>query len=104
VGDTVDDDDGDNARAGAEHGADSGTAARAVDPQTNGSTVSPDGVSSLQMLTDAPPAESVTERGVVPVPMLTSLVIGLSVAFTVVFGIVPGPILDFAHQATLLFT
>ena len=43
-------------------------------------------------------------RGAVPVPSLTSVVIGLSVAFTVVFGIIPGPILDFAHQATLLFT
>jgi NADH-quinone oxidoreductase subunit N len=63
-----------------------------------------DGVSSLQILTDAPPAESVSERGIVPVPTLTWLVIGLSVGFTVVFGIIPGPILDFAHQATLLFT
>ena len=40
----------------------------------------------------------------VPVPALTSVAIGLCVAFTVVFGIIPGPILDFAHQATLLFT
>jgi NADH-quinone oxidoreductase subunit N len=63
-----------------------------------------DGVSSLQVLTDAPPDESVTERGLVPVPPLTSVAIGLTVAFTVVFGIIPGPILDFAHQATLLFT
>jgi hypothetical protein len=61
-------------------------------------------VASLSVLTDAPPAESVTDRGVVPVPILTSVAIGLSVAFTVVFGIIPGPILDFAHQATLLFT
>jgi hypothetical protein len=35
---------------------------------------------------------------------VTSLVIGVTVAFSVVFGIIPGPILDFAHQATLLFT
>ncbi len=55
------------------------------------------------MLTDAPPVESVERRGTVPVPGLTTLAIGLSVAFTVVFGIVPGPVLDFAHQATLLF-
>jgi len=46
----------------------------------------------------------VTERGAVPVPFLTSLVITVTVAFSVVFGIIPGPILDFAHQATLLFT
>ncbi len=63
-----------------------------------------DPVSGLTVLTDDPPAESVTERGRVPVPQLTVLAIGLSVAFTVVFGIIPGPILDFAHQATLLFT
>jgi hypothetical protein len=40
----------------------------------------------------------------VTVPRLTWLAIGLAVAFTVVFGIIPGPIADFAHQATLLFT
>jgi hypothetical protein len=56
------------------------------------------------VLTDAAPDESVTRRGAVPVPTLTSVAIGLTVAFTVVFGIIPGPILDFAHQATLLFT
>jgi NADH-quinone oxidoreductase subunit N len=65
---------------------------------------SSDGMSSLQVLTDAPPTDSVTDRGVVAVPPLTVLAIGITVAFTVVFGIIPGPILDFAHQATLLFT
>jgi hypothetical protein len=40
---------------------------------------------------------------VVVVPRLTVAAIGLCVAFTVVFGIIPGPIVDFAHQATLLF-
>jgi hypothetical protein len=39
---------------------------------------------------------------VVPVPRLTALAIGLCVAVTVVFGIIPGPVVDFAHQATLL--
>ncbi len=63
-----------------------------------------DAVSSLLVLTDAPPAESVQQRGIVPVPALTVLAVGISVAFTVVFGIIPGPILDFAHQATLLFS
>jgi NADH-quinone oxidoreductase subunit N len=61
-------------------------------------------VSSLQVLTDAPPAESVAVRGVVPVPFLTAVAITVSVAFTVVFGIIPGPILDFADHATLLFS
>ncbi len=60
--------------------------------------------SSLQILTDDPPEPSVAARGLVSVPWMTSLVIGLTVGFTVVFGIVPAPILDFAHQATLLFT
>jgi NADH-quinone oxidoreductase subunit N len=61
-------------------------------------------VSSLQVLTDAPPVESVSQRGLVPVPGLTTVAIGISVAFTIVFGIIPEPILDFAHQATLLFS
>ena len=64
---------------------------------------SPDGVASLAVLTDAPPADDVTERGVVPVPLLTTVALGLCVGFTVVFGIIPEPILNFAHQATLLF-
>jgi NADH-quinone oxidoreductase subunit N len=63
-----------------------------------------DGVASLQVLSDAPPSEWVTTRGAVPVPPLTWLAIGVTVSFSVVFGIIPGPILDFAHQATLLFT
>jgi len=61
-----------------------------------------DSVASLQTLTDAPPTAEVTERGVVPVPTATSVAIGLCVGFTVVFGIIPGPILDFAREATLL--
>jgi NADH-quinone oxidoreductase subunit N len=61
-----------------------------------------DTVASLQTLTDAPPTADVEARGVVPVPPLTAVAISLCVAFTVVFGIIPGPILDFAHQATLL--
>ena len=61
-------------------------------------------VTSLSVLTDAPPSDAVSRRGAVPVPLLTWVAIGLCVGFTVVFGIVPGPILDFAHQATLLFT
>ncbi|MGH9079159.1 MAG: NADH-quinone oxidoreductase subunit N [Acidimicrobiales bacterium] len=71
---------------------------------TDGSGAVDEAVSSLLVLTDAPPTESVTERGMVAVPGLTTLAIGITVAFTVVFGIIPGPILDFAHQATLLFS
>ncbi len=39
----------------------------------------------------------------VPVPAATAVAIGLCVAVTVVFGIIPGPLVDFAHSATLLF-
>ena len=69
-----------------------------------GRSESSDAVTSLAVLTDAPPTDEVTERGAVPVPVLTWVAIGLCVGFTVVFGIVPEPILNFAHQATLLFT
>ena len=54
------------------------------------------------MLTDAAPEADVEARGPVPVPVLTTVAIGICVAFTVVFGIIPGPIVNFAHQATLL--
>ena len=56
----------------------------------------------LSVLTEAPPTDAVDDR-VVRVPALTWLAIGTCVTFTVVFGIIPGPIVDFAHQATLLF-
>jgi hypothetical protein len=68
-----------------------------------GARPSSEGDFTLQALTDGPPDLFVTERGVVPVPPLTALCIGICVAFSVVFGIIPGPIVDFAHQATLLF-
>lgn len=61
-----------------------------------------DGIASLEVLTDAPPEADVIERGIQPVPPLTATAIGLCVAVTVVFGIIPGPLLDFAQQATLL--
>jgi hypothetical protein len=60
-------------------------------------------VASLSVLTEGPPTSAVADR-MVRVPGLTTVAIGLSVGFTIVFGIIPGPIVDFAHQATLLFT
>jgi len=68
-----------------------------------GASAESDDVATLRTLTDAPPDPSVDGR-VVSIPWMTSVVIGVSVAFSVVFGIFPEPILDFAHQATLLFT
>jgi hypothetical protein len=40
---------------------------------------------------------------VVPVPEPAALAIGLCVGVTVVFGVFPGPLIDLAHAATLLF-
>jgi NADH-quinone oxidoreductase subunit N len=56
------------------------------------------------LLADDPPATTGEETPtVVPIPALTSVAIGFCLAFTVVFGIVPGPLLDFCNHATLLF-
>ena len=41
--------------------------------------------------------------GMVPVPALTAVAIALCVGVTVVFGIIPAPLVDLAHKATLLF-
>jgi hypothetical protein len=57
---------------------------------------------SLALMTEAPANADVANR-VVRVPALTWAAITLCAAFTVVFGIIPEPIIDFAHQATLLF-
>jgi NADH-quinone oxidoreductase subunit N len=57
----------------------------------------------LSVLTEEAPSAEVADR-VIQVPLLTSVAIGICVAFTVVFGIIPGPIVDFAHQATLLLS
>ena len=76
---------------------------------TDGSTGAPnrdssggDQPASILVLTDDAPEADVAARGPVPIPALTGVAISLCVAFTVVFGVVPGPIINFAHQATLL--
>ncbi len=56
---------------------------------------------SLAVLTDEAPEGDVATRRVA-VPPLTAAAIALCVGFTIVFGIVPAPIVDFAYQATLL--
>jgi NADH-quinone oxidoreductase subunit N len=81
-----------------------GVTTRDDNPAGGDVTAGEDALTSLRVLTDGPPSESVTDRGPVSVPPLTALVIGVSVAFTIVFGIIPAPVLDFAHHATLLFT
>jgi formate hydrogenlyase subunit 3/multisubunit Na+/H+ antiporter MnhD subunit len=49
------------------------------------------------------PDQSELDQSIVPVPIAAAVAIGLCVAFTVVFGIFPAPIVDLAHKATLLF-
>jgi len=112
VADPVDEmDSGDEtARTGAgsppgSPGSGSGAVAVDAEPDAVAGESGPTGaVTSLSVLTDAPPTDEVIERGAVTVPLLTWVALGLCVAFTVVFGIIPEPILNFAHQATLLFT
>jgi NADH-quinone oxidoreductase subunit N len=43
------------------------------------------------------------ERDRVPVPLGAAIAIAICLGVTVVFGIFPAPLVDFAHQATLLF-
>ena len=72
---------------------------------------SPDGVSGavttldaeLLLAGDAPAPTGEEVPTVVRIPVLTWVAIGVCLAVTVVFGIVPGPLLDLANHATLLF-
>jgi NADH-quinone oxidoreductase subunit N len=48
-------------------------------------------------------AEASEAEGSLPVSPTTVVAIGVCVAVTVLFGIWPAPVVDFAHQATLLF-
>jgi NADH-quinone oxidoreductase subunit N len=56
------------------------------------------------VLADEPAAATAEATpSVVPVPALSAIAIGICLAATVAFGLVPGPLLDFAKHATLLF-
>jgi NADH-quinone oxidoreductase subunit N len=82
-----------------------------TDAGTQIAWASPDGVSGtvttlneeLLLAGDAPAPTGEETPTVVKVPVLTSVAIGVCVGFTVLFGIVPAPLLDFANHATLLF-
>jgi NADH-quinone oxidoreductase subunit N len=75
------------------------------------SWASPDGVSNtvsainadLLLADEAPDEDGEETMSVVPVPALTAVAIGLCVAVTVVFGLIPQPLLDFGNHASLLF-
>jgi NADH-quinone oxidoreductase subunit N len=104
VADPVDGDAGAPASTGDPRPATGTDAVTGTGLDADADSVTVDGLASLSVLTDDEPAEAVRQRGAVPVPLLTTVSISLCVGFTVVFGIIPEPILDFAHQATLLFT
>ncbi len=55
------------------------------------------------LLADEPAADEAEGPGRVPVPALSGLAIGLCTGVTVLFGVWPQPLIDFAHAATLLF-
>ena len=80
--------------AGAE--TDAGNATDAGDAMSAGSEAGPAGSGGVAVA--APPA---TRRLVIP--RGTAVAIGICLAFTIVFGLVPGPMIDFAKSATLLF-
>jgi NADH-quinone oxidoreductase subunit N len=71
----------------------------------------PDGVSGtvttlnaeLLMTGEVAPSSGEETPSAVRVPFLTSVAIAVCVVVTVLFGIVPAPLLDFANHATLLF-
>jgi NADH:ubiquinone oxidoreductase subunit 2 (subunit N) len=55
------------------------------------------------LLNDEEPAEDDGPPEPVPVPALSALAIGLCTGVTVLFGVWPQPLIDFANHATLLF-
>jgi NADH-quinone oxidoreductase subunit N len=99
--------------AGGAHGdgADAASAADAVDQAVSAHWDTPEAVSGTvtalnrEILLTAEPAAPFGEEtpSVVPVPAMSGVAIALSVAVTVVFGLWPGPLVDFAHSASLLF-
>jgi hypothetical protein len=50
---------------------------------------------------DEPDGDAIPEA--VPVPALSALAIALCTGVTVLFGVWPQPLIDFANHATLLF-
>ncbi|MEY2475157.1 MAG: NADH-quinone oxidoreductase subunit [Actinomycetota bacterium] len=49
-----------------------------------------------------PPAEGDEQRGI-PLPRSAAVALGIALAFTLVVGVLPAPVIDFARHATLLF-
>jgi NADH-quinone oxidoreductase subunit N len=57
----------------------------------------------IEAVADDLVGEPPDERSAVKVPVGIAVAIGVCLAVTVVFGIIPAPLVDFAHKATLLF-
>ncbi|HUC05309.1 MAG TPA: NADH-quinone oxidoreductase subunit N [Acidimicrobiales bacterium] len=80
-------------------------------PAAPGRWASPEAVSGavatinaeITLVDVAAPPTTEAEPSVVPVPVLSALGIGLCLGVTVLFGVWPAPLLDFAHAASLLF-
>jgi hypothetical protein len=47
-------------------------------------------------------AEETDDQGIIPVPLSIATAIAVCGGFTVLFGLWPSPIINFAHAATLL--
>jgi NADH-quinone oxidoreductase subunit N len=82
--------------------SDSGAQIGWATPQAASATVTTLNAELLLAAENAAPSGE-EEPTVVRVPALTGVSIGLCVAATVVFGIIPAPLVDFANRATLLF-
>jgi NADH:ubiquinone oxidoreductase subunit 2 (subunit N) len=88
-----------------------GASSAHVDQAVSASWDTPEAVSGTvtalnrEILLTAEPAAPFGEEepSVVPVPAMSGVAIALSVAVSVVFGVWPGPLVDFAHSASLLF-
>jgi NADH-quinone oxidoreductase subunit N len=83
-------------------GAGAGALSGWATPDAVGATISTLN-GELLLAADAPAPTTEVTPSVVKVPALTSVAIGACLAVTIVFGIAPGPLLDFAKHATLLF-
>jgi hypothetical protein len=81
---------------------DAGPNPAAVPADAPGAAVPADALQAVEVAAgEEAPAAGLHDR--VPVPALSAAVIGICVAFTVVLGFWPSPLVDLAHHATLLF-
>lgn len=80
----------------------------AITATPSGGTEAPASATAIPTESEAPTTEEVADNDAADavatrVPALTAAALGLCVGVTVLFGIWPAPLVDFAHKATLLF-